>query len=416
MDEETTKANSAAESKATTPAVAPGSTPVPAPVSATTPPIDEHMPAGLTLPGSVHMSDGFKKEQQDIANILKGIKLPERKDFKASADIKTAPKQIEISPALSDEPAAASPKQTEPAKPANGESPVVSMHTLRDDLKHVVRDQNVSMVRAVALEQQKRGASQIGEDIQEPRTKSRAPAILFAVGLFSLLGLAALGGVYFVVSSKAAPLPVQSSESLVFAEQSAALPLDNVSPNTLKNQLAQARGVAGASLGSITRIVPLTSAGTAVAANGTAQQRPATFTEFMNALGAHPPSDLLRALSDTYFLGVHTVDKNAPVLVVPVTSYDHAFSGMLDWEQSINSDLSPFFAPLSNLTIGKDGIPTQRSFSDLVMRNYDVRALKDDNGQVQLYYSFPTRNVLIIAESPYTFTEIITRLQALKNL
>jgi len=50
------------------------------------------------------------------------------------------------------------------------------------------------------------------------------------------------------------------------------------------------------------------------------------------------------------------------------------------------------------------------------MRNYDARALKDDAGQIQLYYSFPTRNILIIAESPYTFAEVLSRLQAERRL
>lgn len=66
--------------------------------------------------------------------------------------------------------------------------------------------------------------------------------------------------------------------------------------------------------------------------------------------------------------------------------------------------------------MGPDGIQVQRPFSDLVMRNYDVRALKDNDGVIQLYYSFPTRDLLVIAESPYTFTEILSRLQAGRRL
>ena len=50
------------------------------------------------------------------------------------------------------------------------------------------------------------------------------------------------------------------------------------------------------------------------------------------------------------------------------------------------------------------------------MGNYDVRALKDDAGEVQLYYSFPTQNILIIAGSPYSFPEILSRLQASRQL
>jgi hypothetical protein len=50
------------------------------------------------------------------------------------------------------------------------------------------------------------------------------------------------------------------------------------------------------------------------------------------------------------------------------------------------------------------------------MLNYDVRELKDDSGNVVLYYSFPTPNILVIAESPHSFTEVLSRLQAQREL
>jgi hypothetical protein len=58
----------------------------------------------------------------------------------------------------------------------------------------------------------------------------------------------------------------------------------------------------------------------------------------------------------------------------------------------------------------------ERQFEDTVMQNFDVRELKDDNGDTQLYYSFPTRTILIIAESKYSFPEILSRLRADRRL
>jgi len=51
-----------------------------------------------------------------------------------------------------------------------------------------------------------------------------------------------------------------------------------------------------------------------------------------------------------------------------------------------------------------------------IKRNYDVRALRDDAGNIELYYSFPTQNILVIAESPYSFAEILNRLQAARKI
>jgi len=99
-----------------------------------------------------------------------------------------------------------------------------------------------------------------------------------------------------------------------------------------------------------------------------------------------------------------------------VTSYDHAFAGMLAWESSMDSDLSPIFPALPTTTTDSNGLPISRTFVDDVMRNYDVREMKDDAGTVKLYYSFPSQNILVIAESPYSFAEILSRLQAARQL
>jgi len=99
-----------------------------------------------------------------------------------------------------------------------------------------------------------------------------------------------------------------------------------------------------------------------------------------------------------------------------VTNYDRAFAGMLAWEATMNSDLSPAFTPVPSTILDVNGIPSARVFMDDVMRNYDVRELKDDSGTVQLYYSFPSKNLLIIAESPYSFPELLSRLQSVRRL
>jgi hypothetical protein len=328
-------------------------------------------------------------EIKPIDALLSGAPLP----AEAAAGREAAAPDIEPAPSASEAPPAAA-----PARPAPR---ISSMHTLKDDLQGVARDQKISVVRAAALEQDKRRGT---ERLQLEARPSRLKGILLTSLVLLALGCGALFGVYYFVArsaATAAPPPVQSG-SLVLAESSVALSLDGTTASTLKQQLAQAREHAG-NLGSITRIIPTISDG--------ALARAATFPEFMSAIGAHPPDDLLRALSEDFFLGLHTVDKNAPVIIVPVVSYERAFAGMLSWEATMNADLSPLFTAVPQFVL-KDGIPTQRTFTDSVFRNYDVRTLSDDAGQIELYYSFPSRDVLIIAESPYTFTEILTRLQA----
>ncbi len=378
---------------------------------------------GLTIPSA--KSKAPDPLQMDMNKILKGIKLPEKRAYTPDGERKPVPSlaaqdtkklddilaaQITENVTASANPQNTSSQQVPDQKVFHEEMEVASVHTLKQDLQHVVQEQKMSVVKAVALEQEKRARMDVME--APPKPPSTAPAVVFTIAMFLLLGMAALGGVYYVATLQSAPGPAVENSSIVFAEQTVAFPLTNDSPLTLRSQLATARN-SGGTLGSLLHVIPVVSG---VDATGKPTQRPATLSEFFTAIGTEPPENLMRALGDDFFLGIHTVDKNAPILVIKVTSYDRAFDGMLSWEKNMNGDLQPLFSPVPRLVMGTDGLQTERPFTDLVMRNYDVRALKDDQGVIQLYYSFPTRDLLVIAESPYTFTEILSRLQAGRRL
>ncbi len=290
--------------------------------------------------------------------------------------------------------------------------PVNALHTLKDDLQNVVREEKISLVRAVSLEQDRNAREKKDfAPIAPPHQKKTG--MIFAAFLMLTLGGAALFGVYAVMQTRNTNEPAPAGNSILFAESSAQFALDNQAPDDLKRKLAGARtGLQGA-LGSITAVIPTKSV---QAEDGTMQLRAASLGEFLSAIGASPPDQFLRAVDGRFFFGFHVVDTNAPIFVIPVTSYDRAFAGMLAWEGSLNADLSPIFQPLSATVLDQNGLPALRTFTDDVMRNYDVRELKDDQGKVRLYYSFPSKNVLVIAESPYSFAEILSRLQASRQL
>ncbi len=406
--------------------------PVPLPQSgpktSTTPPAiqTEASKPPISAEPKKEAADGTDGVQSEIANILKGVKLPERSE---NASVATEKKESHVfDTALG----AAKPDAAKvPATPAGTAAPatpetagekksitasiVSPFRTLKDDLQGIVRDKKISLVRAAALESDKRRGQEdvIGKELGTGRGSRRTFAIIFASVLLVLLGGAAFLGVYLIESTQNSPLPQLPSSSLLFAENSVPFPLGSQSSLDVKRLLAQARNASSATLGSITRIVPVIAT---TNDQGQPSQRPATLGEFLQALGTRTSPDLLRALGGDFFFGLHTVDKNAPVIVIPVTSYEHAFAGMLAWEATMNTDLAPVFTPVPDQTAGPGGLPQKREFQDLVMRNYDVRALKDDAGVIQLYYSFPNRTLLIIGESPYSFTEVLSRLRADRKL
>ncbi len=374
----------------------------------------------------------------DIARILAEVKLPERRDPATSTEKPPLPKSKQFDTGIigsaldeetpnphsqnSQEGAAITPQVPAPAAPSDetkvsekDSSSVVAVHTLKDDLRGVVHDQKISVVRAVSLEEDRRAHKGLNtEETEGTRQRSsRVLGVLFASLTLIGLGAGALFGVIYVMNQQQVVPKIDTGTSILFAEQSVLLPLDAQSPEELRRALRTGRAASQGALGSITRIIPVVAE---TSTDGTPQNRPATFKEFMVAIGAHPPDDLLRALGNDFFLGIHAVDRSSPLIVIPVTSHGRAFAAMLSWEETLNPDLVPLFSFVPTLKVDGNGVPSKRIYEDVVMRNYDVRALKDNIGEIQMYYSFPTQNILVIAESPYSFPEILSRLQASRQL
>lgn len=292
-----------------------------------------------------------------------------------------------------------------------------SIRTFRNDLTTLVRVNKVSLVKAAALEQEKnRGKKTIAEQEGAQVDRRKYTKIFMIVGVIAvlvLLGSLALGAVFFIQSQRTSTVSVAPETSIMFAEQTVSLPLTGSRARDILNQLAQARAQAVFTLGSVTRIVPVF---VETNSNGATVERPASFIEFLNAINAQLPVGLETSFMDEFFLGFHTIDKNTPVIVVPVSSYERAFGGMLAWEKTINDDFAPFFSAVPHETTDAEGNLVLGRFEDIIVRNYDVRALKNRNGEIKMLYAFPTRGVLIIAESTHSFDEALSRLRAERRI
>jgi hypothetical protein len=393
------------------PAPAPAPAPAPKPTPSIVAPTPEIKPV---TSAAAPQTDTTK--QTDVTKILGDIKLPERHNQIKPEVVPQQKYDTTLADPTREMPHAV-PGFTPPEQPADAAQPlkadtVGSLHTLKDDLQHVVQENKISYVRAVALEEEKR--HRIEERSPMPAVNKRSMFTLFIVILLVATGLLALGAVFMVMQQRTSETDASLRSSILFAEQTVPFPIDNEAPGDIKRTLASARTSNSLTLGAVLQIMPVKTV--TDPETGQVTGSAVSFGEFLTAIGARAPGELARALGDEFFFGIHTVDENAPVIIIPVTSYERAFAAMLEWEPLMNADLEPLFTVLSPQAAGPNGTITERKFEDTVMRNYDVRALKDDSGMIQLYYSFPTRNVLIIAESPYSFSEILSRLRADRRL
>lgn len=371
--------------------------------------------------------------RDDIAKILSTVKLPERPERKdahsagdawpqkmpqSSAPIHTgssATSKIEASPSPT-------PDEISPAATATQkeENPVrgSSLRTLKDDLRELVRTRKMSLVKAVALESEKKlriNESSGAEEIAATRSRvRRVKRFMITMVICVGLGIAALFTVAYVQTQRTTPRAVSYGSSFMFSEQTLTFPLGALTTHELRQQLSHTRTQVNLTLGAIARIVLIIKEEGPEA--GEVRERPARAREFLEILAPSAPEDLLRSLNDEFFFGVHAIDENSPLLVMPINSYQNAFASMLQWESKMNEDLSPLFTRVFHQTTDESGAPRLARFEDVIIRNYDVRALKDMRGEIQMLYAFPTRSVLIIAESPHSFVEALARLRAERRI
>lgn len=147
---------------------------------------------------------------------------------------------------------------------------------------------------------------------------------------------------------------------------------------------------------------------------------------FFESFAPHIPSSLTRAFNKKMFAGIYTLDKNHAFFIIQIDSFDRAFAGMLAWEKNMYADLSPFINKKeeveATLDASGDVITKQNtavalgSFEDEIVQNKDARALKNNQGETLVIYSFIDQKTLFIVDNEDTFKETLKRFEASKLL
>ena len=127
--------------------------------------------------------------------------------------------------------------------------------------------------------------------------------------------------------------------------------------------------------------------------------------EILSAFASKMPPGFPRALGNEYLYGVHALAENNPFLIASVRSYEDAFGNLYEWgPRAMLSDLAPL------LGITRFPPPEVLDFTDVLIKNRDVRVVYDAELAPILYYSFVNQNTLGIATDETTFDEILNRL------
>ena len=317
------------------------------------------------------------------------------------------------------------PKPSAPPKPSQAAEKklegtmIPPLQTYRGDIESVIQNTNASTVSIAAAEAARRS--------QEPVEKPAQPVdwknLLKRAGMVGggvLLLVITVGIIYFVYDRLNATVPIPEDAPAPFIQVDStmpiALPPGGLLRTTLMEALESARQNNTLSLGLMGRMTLFETTQTAEGLEYT----PLALERWLPVLAPNLPPELLRTLTGTHVLGVHTYDGTQAFLLLETDSYEGAFAAILAWERTMRGDLLPLFNREPRPRIPEEGVTTssvgsvpqllQTGFSDKILENRDARVVLNTSGDLLLLWAPLGPNLFVITTNEYTLREIISRL------
>lgn len=132
--------------------------------------------------------------------------------------------------------------------------------------------------------------------------------------------------------------------------------------------------------------------------------------EFFNLIGVPTEDSLWRTLRDQFVLGAIAEEKEyAKFLIITVNDFGAAFAGMLEWEQTLEKDLSfikPALGAEEATNTSTPALTDTFSWKDLIVKNKDTRALADNKNKIKIAYTFLDKNTILIVGDLATISDL----------
>jgi len=270
--------------------------------------------------------------------------------------------------------------------------PIKSLRTFQGDVQEAISKNNYSATTILVKEQVRKQENPV--ETAEVLGKSNArnkTFILFGI-FFIVVGIVSVAALYYIKSNEEVIIEKQTKAIIAFTEESP-VSMTAVTRKEIFEKIIENKNKNGLVVNSVIYINPLIND----------NQIP---TE--NLLSAIAPSmlpSLTRSFDKEYMLGVYSYDTNEPFIILTVKDYSLSYPGMLKWEETMANDLGEIFnySPNTSST-------TQRIFVDEVIKNRDIRVLKDSVGNSVLLYSFVDRKTLVITKNENMLSAIVGKL------
>lgn len=300
----------------------------------------------------------------------------------------------------------------------NPNTPKSIVRTYKGDLASVIAANHLSSIN-IAIAENKKMREQIQAKPAEEEAKpaaegeySKNKIIIFISLILMVVGVAAIGFVYFTSTSSNKTAITQELPSLITTEYKDELNISTIAKNNFRSALGSKLNDFQIPANNFYNTYLTTGSGTA--------RRLISTNEFVSAVGFRIPDIIRRTLLPDFMVGVYSMGGNLPFVILKTSYFENAFAGMLEWEPDMEKDFQVIFrlpGYESANELSSTLAPTVvKKFTDGVIINKDVRIMRDDKGEMMLLYSIIDKETIIITVNDIAFKEIVNRLNKEKTL
>ncbi|MDO8483230.1 MAG: hypothetical protein Q7S86_05440 [bacterium] len=278
------------------------------------------------------------------------------------------------------------------------------LRTYQSDVEAMLKQGEGSLAKIAIAENDRRIRS--GLSTEEPEKPERTKLVLgISLGLI-ILGAGTLGFLYLFRNTEQGPVPLtEETPTIIVTDIEKDFDIKGLSRDRLLETLGNEQRGNESALSSVVGFRLMEGTGKDV--------QTVTTSAFLKKLQAQAPDSLVRSFTPNFLFGLHILNVNHPFLIFKTGYYQNVYAGMLTWEKTIIDDLGPIFInpePATAAETSDQILDRNKNFEDIVVKNRDTRALRNQDGKIIFLYSFPDKNTLVITTNADTLEKISARL------
>lgn len=275
---------------------------------------------------------------------------------------------------------------------------IKNLRTYQGDVEEAIAKNHFTTSTILIAEQKRKAQDETSNEQKAKNLESKNKFFIFIGTLFLVLGIAAVGIVFYIKSRNTA-IVVQNTKTLMSFSEEKIISVSGLNREKFINDILLEKQSANQQVNSVIYINVIN-----------AKNEPENLEDVLSILAPNMPPSLSRSFDKEYMLGIYSFDTNEPFLILTTNDFANSYSGMLKWEKDMISDLGKIFS------IPQNTGSSSPEFKDETMKNRDLRILKDGDKKTVLLYSFIDKNTLVITANGDILNAIIGKYNISKQI